>query len=959
MGPHESVDVDINLLGGFSVAVNSRPVPESAWRRRSAAALVKLLALQPGRSLLRDRVVDQLWPELSVAQASPRLHKAAHYARAALGIPDALVLADDLVSLLPGHHVDVDVARFDAAAAQAENAQRRLRGLPDSESTGPRAEARRLAEEALAQYAGDLLPGDLYEPWVDQEREPRRLLRLRLLRQAERWEDLVEADPTDEEAHLRVAHMLAQRGDRPAALRSLDRLERTARDELGVHVSPAAARLREAVLAHPVEEPSTDPVVPPRGATPVPVLAGRLVGRDSEIGQALDLLGRSRILTLLGPGGVGKTTLAFEVAHRRSAARAVDACFVDLTKADTEANVAALVATELGLHHARASDAEQALQEALRGRDLVLLLDNFEHVIDAAGLVTRMAGWSAGVEIVSTSRSRLQVTDEQVLDVLPFAVPEAGVTDGGARASDAVVLFDQVACAIDPGFDLEAHLEDVTDICRTVDGLPLAIKLAAGHVRTLPPALLRTRLAARLGSPEGATRDAPSRQRTIPATIDWSLQLLAESEVRLFRRLGVFAAPATLDAVEAVCAAPEDDVLAALARLVDQSLVQRTGDAADTRFRMLELIRQQSRQLLAASPDDGVIRRRHAEYVAARLEEIEQQRWTTLTGVWIGMISAMLAEVRAAHAWAEQEGDVVLAARISAALGTFWHREGHHVEARQWVEASLVHLDELDGDVAGRLLVAAALLTWTQDPPRARDYWDQATSRFRSLGNDRYLSYALGLAAGTYIGDEESYELALRLSEEAISLGRTVGDRPLIAQSLNVMGELARDHGDDDLALQCYLEGRDLAAAADDRAHESVFLANLAYLAEHRGEYEEARSLARQALRLSWSLGLRMVSAWTVSGIAGPELGLGHPRVASRLVGAGDQALATLGVGRHLGDQQEQERVVEGLRAALGDAAYEVLVAEGARLTLAEAVALALAGEDESSGSPVPLVAED
>jgi predicted ATPase/DNA-binding SARP family transcriptional activator len=951
--------VDISLLGGFRVVVGDAVVADDAWRRRAAAHVVKLLALKPGHTISRDQLVDCLWPDLTPADAAPRLHKAAHYARAALGRADTVVLAGEMVTLLPGGRVTVDLDLFDDAAAAAEAAHQAALGAGPEAADGAAAESRRLAALALDLYGGDLLPADLYESWTDEVRQSRRLRWLRLLRQAARWEELTQADPTDEEAHVRWAHTLARRGDRAEALVTLDRLEQTMTQELGVAPGPTVAKLREAVLAAPVPDPDTELQAPPeggtaaRGATPLPAAAARLVGRTEEIRRSLSLLDSSRILTLLGPGGVGKTTLAVEVGRRRAEATGAEACFVDLTEVDEADHVAGFVAGELGIHQSRGADPEPALAEAVRGRHLVVVLDNFEHVVDAADLVARLASWSPHLEVVSTSRARLQVTDEQVLDVPPFAVPPADDTDARLAESDAVVLFSQVARAVDPTFDPARHLEDVAAICRTVDGLPLAIKLAAGQVRTLPPPLLRTRLAARLGAPDGALRDAPTRQRTIPATIDWSLQLLGPDEVRLFTRLGVFAAPVSLEGIEQICADPGADVVPALSRLVDQSLVQRTGDGVEARFRMLELIRERSRQLLDDAPDGEAVRRRHAEYVAAVLERIEADRWDELSASWIGMVSSMLPEVRSAYSWAHRHDDHVLCARIVATLGTFWLREGHHVEGRQWVADVLSWLDELETGVAGRVLVAAALLHWTHAPAIARVHWAGAVQRFREIGDDRYLSYALGLAAGAYIGDADSYDDAVAMSREAIALGRTVGDRPLLAQSLNVFGELARNQGDDDLAEECYLEGLTLAREAGDRAHESVMLANLAYISTHRGDYAEALGLAQEALRTCWSLGLRMMTAWTLTELAGPHLGLGNHELGARLIGAGDRALATLGVGRQLGDQREHEAVVRALCDAIGDEAYARAEAEGALMTLNEAVPMALREDAEQPDVPV------
>jgi len=713
------------------------------------------------------------------------------------------------------------------------------------------------------------------------------------------------------------------------------------------------------------------------GATPVPRPTTPTVGRSADVAAVLALLDGARIITLLGPGGVGKTRLAVEVALRRAAGDGgPEACFVDLTKVRDADLVPELVVRELGIHVAAGSDAAQALREALRGTPLLLVLDNFEHVVSAAPVVGDIVRWAPDARALITSRARLRVAGEQVYDVPPLAVD--GEDTGTTGLADAVALFDQAARAVDPGFDLDADLVDVAAICRAVDGLPLAIELAAGHVRTLPPALLRTRLTARLGSPLGAARDAPGRQRTVPATIDWSLQLLGPAEQALFARLGVFAGQVPLDAVEQVCGPgplPDDgdagpgvgvpapgagaddagephvEVVDALTRLVDQSLVRRTtGTRDEPRYVLLELLRERARELLAESGAAAAIEARHAAYVAAFLDDLDERRWTDLSDCWIDLVTEMLGEIRAAHAWAGRHGEAVVAARITAGLGTYWHREGHHAEGGRWVADALGHADRLDALVAARLHLAAGFVEWPRDQGAARVHWEQAATAFRRLDHRRYLAYALMLCSGTYIGDPSGYDRGVALCDDGIDLARQVGEKPLIAQGLNIRGELTRVAGDDRLALAAYEEGRDLAAAAGDEAHLSVFLANLAYLADHRGDHETSRRLGREALRLCWSLGRRMMAAWTVSELAGPELGLGRPKHGARLVGAGDEALRVLGVSRHPGDVSEHARVVAGLRAALGDDAYRALHAEGARLSLGEAVTLALSGPAPPDG---------
>jgi predicted ATPase len=610
---------------------------------------------------------------------------------------------------------------------------------------------------------------------------------------------------------------------------------------------------------------------------------------------------------------------------------------VDLTKVREPGLVAELTVRELGIRAGASENVEPVLEEALRRQSLLLVLDNFEHVVDAADLVAAMIQWSDDLRVLVTSRARLRIASEQVFEVEPLAVePDTG----GTGLADAVALFEQVGSAVDPHFDRERHREDVVAICRSVDGLPLAIEIAAGHLRTLPPPLLRVRLADRLKSAAAVGRDVPHRQKTIPATIDWSLHLLGEAEQRLFTRLAIFNGAVPLDAVEAVCA-DGGDVVDALSRLVDQSLVRRRPNhLGEPRYGMLELVREHAQGLLGAEAD--TVAARHAAYVAALVADLDDRRWTDAADRWVDDINEMLGEVRAAHDWARRRGDVTLAAHITAGLGTYWHLEGHQAEGRRWVDEMLAHEAELEDALTARIRLAAGFLEWPRNQLDARAHWQRATELCRRLGDSRLLAYALAVKSATYVGDHEGYARAMQLNDEALGLARQAGAPGLVAQVLNVRGELSRVAGDDALARAAYEEGLELSEAAGDESYVSVLLANLSYLADHRGEYDEARRLDREALRICWSHGRRLMAAWTVSELAGPEHGLGRSERGAALIGAADDALRVLGSRRHPGDLPEYHRVVVALRAALGDERYERLYAEGARMSLEDAVALAL-----------------
>ena len=407
--------VDIRLLGGFEVVVDGVPVPDDAWRRRAPALLVKLLALSRGHRVRREQLMDALWPDLLVESAAPRLHKAAHYARTALGESDSVVLSDDSVSLFPAADIVVDVELFDAAVEAA-----RLQGEP------------RLSAEAVELYRGELLPSDLYEPWTEEDRERLRLTHTEMLQDLGRWDLIVAADPLDEVAHLRLIQQQIELADRRAALRQLEAMEKVWQRELGEGMGEAALALRDEALALPIDVVVGDrPTI--RSSVPVPPT--RTVGREHDIARALELLETSQTVTLLGPGGVGKTRLAAEVASRFVDATSVECCFVDLTKVSDPALVPGLIARELGVHVESASDPGPVVEEALSRRSLLMVLDNFEHVLDAAEIARRLADRSSGVRVLSTSRARLRIAGEQVFDVAPLSLESADRSAAGEHVT--------------------------------------------------------------------------------------------------------------------------------------------------------------------------------------------------------------------------------------------------------------------------------------------------------------------------------------------------------------------------------------------------------------------------------------------------------------------------------------------------------------------------------------------
>ncbi len=629
-------------------------------------------------------------------------------------------------------------------------------------------------------------------------------------------------------------------------------------DRAAFHAAVARGRRSVPSAAPPRDTAPARPDAPPALAYHLPVQPTPLIGRAREVADGVALLrgGGRRLLTLTGPGGVGKTRLALHMADEARGLFDDGVIVVALAALRDPDLVAATIAGALGVRDMSDQSLLESVRAHLRDKRLLLLLDNFEHVAAAAPLVADLLAACPDVVVLATSRAALHVRGERVYPVPPLTTPDpARLPPLAALATiPAVDLLVRRARDLAPDFTLDAvSAPAVAALCHQLDGLPLALELAAVRLRVLSPQALLARLGRRLPVLTGGARDLPERQRTLRATLDWSYDLLTAAERALFRRLAVFAGGYTLTAIEAVCADDVDDAgvgtLDSLGALVDKSLVQRDGNLdGEPRFAMLETVREFGLDLLVASGEAEGTYRRHAAHYAALAETAEPELVGPRQAVWLDRLDRDAANVRAALGWALAGGDGVLGVRMAGALGRYWERRGHLGEGRGWLERA----------VDGR-----------KGPPVARA---------KALNAAGWLAYR-----------QSAHDRAVALAEESIAVYRAVGDADGVAQALNTLGAALLRRGDARGASAAHVESLRIRRARGDRAGVAASITNLGLVAEYEGDFARAATLYADGLALYRQLGDTRYVAWALYNVASA---LQHQGDAALAVARGQEGLA-------------------------------------------------------------------
>ncbi len=714
--------------------------------------------------------------------------------------------------------------------------------------------------------------------------------------------------------------------------------------KLGVHGRvPALVRAKELGLLddHALYKPEMVPSTHKPSHHNLPATTTPFIGRVHESAEVKRLLRASRLLTLTGVGGVGKTRLALQTALELADDFPDGVYFVDLAPLSAATQVAHAITRALGVFENPGESLPATLRHVLAGREMLLLLDNFEHVVQASSLVSELLAALPSLKMLITSREPLRLSGEQEYLVPPLSLPSAeGASIDQVMASEAGILFVKRAQLVAPRFTISAeNAPFVAQICTCLDGLPLAIELAAARCKLLSPQALLKRLDSPLTMLTGGSRDAPLRQRTLRDALEWSYNLLDEDEKTLFARLSAFWGSRSLEAIEAVCAPNLSiDVLDGLASLVDKSLVQQHESPADEpRFTLLETIHEYSSERLEGSGEEETIRRRHAEYFVELAERAEPELRLAQQMRWFRLLEIERENMRVALEWSLSRGNVTLGVRLAGALWHFWWIYGYHVEALYWMERLLPRLSETPEQYHPQFLIGAGNMASLQDSKNGETLLSRGVEIARRLGNHLQLAWALIDGVDMLSQDAASASITAGLA-----LFREIDHKPGIAQALNNLGVVARIAGDDDNAKRAYRDCIVLCEQTGDIRLLYTVLHNHAFISQREGEHQEAIAQLRRSLTLCQALGNRSDVAMVMQILAGSLGASGKTERAARLLGAAEITLERLGAIRDPEDQPELDRNIAAVRTQLESAVFEAAWASGRGMSLEQAVALAL-----------------
>jgi predicted ATPase/DNA-binding SARP family transcriptional activator len=915
------------LLGPLSVRRAGEPTAIGGQKPR---ALLAALLLEANRVVSRDQLIDALWGETPPDTARNTIQVYVSQLRKLL--PDGM-----LETAPPGYRLIVDPETVDLFrfVRLCEEGRTRL-------ADGDAAAAAEILRAALDLWRGAPLADFEWEPFAQAEISRLNELRLAAL------EDRIDADlalarhgqlipelelfaaeqPLRERLRAQLMLALYRTGRQADALAVYQHARKALVDELGIEPGESLRQLERAILA---QDPSLGVALPatvPQRRLPIPPYP--LLGRERELNALAELVRRdgTRLVTLTGIGGIGKTRLALELVKRLAAEFRDGAGVALLATIQDPALVARTILESLGLPEA-GQDPEEALIGTLSGSRLLLLIDNFEQVLAAAPTVSRLVGAAPGVTVIVTSRAPLQLAAEQEFAVPPLADDEAAE------------LFVTRAQAANPSFALsEQNAAAVAELCVRLDGLPLAIELAAARSKLLPPVALLVRLGNRLELLTGGRRDAPRHQQTLRMTLDWSYDLLDRDTQRLLAQLGVFAGGCTLAAAESVCRV-ESSVLEGLAALVDQSLVTQP-ESDEPRFTLLQLVRDYALERLSAFAEKDETRSRHLEYFVAFAEEAEPGLAGSDQSDWLVRVEREHDNLRAALAYALETKDSESALRLVVGVRRFWQIHGYLAEGRESLESALALPHDVPSEVRANGLNMVGILAGEQgDFDAARASFTAAAEEGRAVGATRALSSVL-VNLGNLAFFSGDTNAARELYKESIEHFASLGDLRGQALAKENIGLLSLTQDDAGEAVAWLAAARDLAREVGDELEVGRASRSLGAAMIELGEPAEAAALLGESLAIVRALGDSHGIADCLEIFAGLAATTGEATRAAKLFGASDAGRAAIEARRQPDHEILYERWLARTLSQLDAHTYSKHYEDGRMLALDEACSLAL-----------------
>lgn len=722
----------------------------------------------------------------------------------------------------------------------------------------------------------------------------------------------------------------------------------------------------------------------------LPIQPTPLIGREREIKEIHGLLLREevRLLTLTGPGGTGKTRLGLQVAADMIDEYGEGAFFVALASSSTPTTAVSTIIQALGVVETGDQGPFERLKEYLSAKEMLLVLDNFEQIVEAGSLVSELLAACPRLKVLVTSRTALRLSGEHQYAVPPLKLPEPHRLPSieRLREYEAVKLFVERASAVKTGFSsTRENTPAVAELCVRLDGLPLAIELAAAHAKLLSPQAMLDQAGNRLKLLKGGARDLPTRQQTLRNTIDWSHDLLERDERVLFGRMAVFAGGCTLEAVEQICAAESDlNALGVVESLLDKSLLRREeGSDGEPRFTMLETIREYARERLEESGESLELGQRYAEHFLALAETAEPELMGPRQVEWMDLLETEHSNIRAALSWSLESGQIEQALRIGGALGWFWYVRGYWSEGSRWLEEGLAKDGVVSTSMRAKALLASGNLLLVQgDLQRAEASLEESLALHRKLEDRRgivyslsYLSFvssqqgdlerasgllqeSLALAResrvsrdiGFVLNDQAALEMflshherATALLEESLTLMREAGDKQCIAAAYGNLGMAALYQGDYERAAASMEQAQVFSEEVGDRGAYWGHVANCGLVALLQEDWGLATTLSKESLIVFREMAFKQAAVECLEVLACAAGTIGDASRAARLLGASEAQREYIGLPMPAIDFEMLQPYLNSARSRLGEKVWEAARGEGRLMFLEEAVEYALA----------------